>query len=162
MGNEANTVLLCENYIVQTEKHIAIPNQRYLWFGSMDFIHFFTNYKQDYRLGNDIRFDLFVLPTFKKIRDCSMHNVYLDTLYRHEQTVQFKHNIHHETCTNERQVCYVADDSLFITDKRPSNNLFCPPSKLNLPIVQKLLTQYIILPSWHQNYRKQTDSCTFF
>ena len=28
-------------YIVQAEKHTALPNQRYLWFASMDFPYFF-------------------------------------------------------------------------------------------------------------------------
>ena len=49
---------MCGNYIVQAEKHIALANQRYLWFMSMDFIYFFTNYKQEYRLEITIKFDL--------------------------------------------------------------------------------------------------------
>ena len=39
---------MCENYIVHSEKHIVLPNTRYLWFASMDFIYFYTNTKQDY------------------------------------------------------------------------------------------------------------------
>ena len=47
----------------------------------MDFLYFFTNYKQDHRLENYIIFDSLVWPTFEKIIDFSMHNVYWDTLY---------------------------------------------------------------------------------
>ena len=72
---------MCGNYIVQAEKHIPIPNQRYLWFALMDFLYFFTNYKQDHRLKTAIKFDSIVWPTFEKIIDFSMHNVYWDTLY---------------------------------------------------------------------------------
>ena len=69
------------NYIVQAEKHVALPNQRYLQFVPMDFVQFFTKYKQDYRLDTDIKFDFLAWPTFEKINDVSMHNVYCDTLY---------------------------------------------------------------------------------
>ena len=31
---------MCGNYIVQAEKHIGLPNQRYHWFASMDFLYF--------------------------------------------------------------------------------------------------------------------------
>ena len=72
---------MCGNYTVQAEKHIGLPNQRYLWFASMDFLYFFTNYKQDHWLKIAIKFDLLVLLTFEKIIDFSMHNVYWDTLY---------------------------------------------------------------------------------
>ena len=44
----------------------------------MDFLYFFTNYKQDHRLEITIRFNSQV---FEKIIDVSMHNVYWDTLY---------------------------------------------------------------------------------
>ena len=47
----------------------------------MDFLKFVTNYKQDHRLQNAIKFDLLVWPTFEIISDFSMHNVYWDTLY---------------------------------------------------------------------------------
>ena len=47
----------------------------------MDFLYFFTNYKQDHRLEITIKFDLLVCPTIEKIIDFSMHNVYWDTLY---------------------------------------------------------------------------------
>ena len=47
----------------------------------MDFLEFFSNYNQDYRLHNAIKFELLVWPTFEKISDFSMHNVYWDTLY---------------------------------------------------------------------------------
>ena len=72
---------MCGNYIVQAEKHTALPNQRYLWFASMDFLNFFTNYKQDHRLEITIKLNSLVWPTFEKIIDFSMHNVYWDTLY---------------------------------------------------------------------------------
>ena len=52
------------NYIVQAEKHIALPNQRYLWFVSVEFLYFFTNYKQGHRLENAIKFDSLVWLTF--------------------------------------------------------------------------------------------------
>ena len=45
---------MCGNYIVQAEKHRALPNQRYLQFASMDFVHFFSKYEQDYRLEIDM------------------------------------------------------------------------------------------------------------
>ena len=47
----------------------------------MNFLEFFTNYKQDHRLQNAIKFDLLVWPTFEIISDFFMHNVYWDTLY---------------------------------------------------------------------------------
>ena len=47
----------------------------------MDFLEFFTNYKQDHRLQNAIKFDLLVKSTFEIISDFFMHNVYWDTLY---------------------------------------------------------------------------------
>ena len=47
----------------------------------MDFLDFFTNYKQDLRLQNVVKFDPLVWPTFEIIIDFSMHNVYWDTLY---------------------------------------------------------------------------------
>ena len=47
----------------------------------MDFLYFFTNYKQDYRLEITMKFELLVWLTFEKIIDFSMHNVYWDTLY---------------------------------------------------------------------------------
>ena len=73
-------VLLCENYIVQAETHIAIPNERYLLFASMDFLHFFTDYKQDYRLENGIRFNLLACNTFKKKRDFP-YTMFIGTRY---------------------------------------------------------------------------------
>ena len=47
----------------------------------MDFLYFFTNYKQDHRVKTAINFDSIFRPTFEKIIDFSMHNVYWDTLY---------------------------------------------------------------------------------
>ena len=75
-------VLYVWNHIVQAEKHIALPNQIYLWFASIDFLYFFTIIKQDHRLETAIAFDSLVWPTFEKIGDFSMHNVYWDTLYK--------------------------------------------------------------------------------
>ena len=72
---------MCGNYIVQAEKYKVLPNQRYLWLALMDFLYFFTNYKQDHWLENAIKFDSLVWLTFEKISDFSMHNVYWDTLY---------------------------------------------------------------------------------
>ena len=48
---------------------------------SMDFSLFLTNYKQDHSHETAIKFDSLVWPTFEKISDISMHNVYWDTLY---------------------------------------------------------------------------------
>ena len=48
---------MCGNYIVQAEKHRALPNQRYLQFAMMVFVHFFSKYKQYYRLETVINFD---------------------------------------------------------------------------------------------------------
>ena len=73
----------CGNYIVQAEKYIALPNQRYLRFALIDFLYFFTNLKQDHMLETTIKFDSLVWPIFEKVNDFSMHNVYWDTLYRH-------------------------------------------------------------------------------
>ena len=72
---------MCGNYIVQAEKHTALPNQRYLWFAWVDFLYLITNYKQDHRLEITIKFNSLVWRTFEKIIDFSMHNVYWDTLY---------------------------------------------------------------------------------
>ena len=72
---------VCGNYIVHCTKHIGLPNQRHLWFASMDFHYFFTTYKQDYWLEITIKFGSLVRSTFEKIIDFSMHNVYWDTLY---------------------------------------------------------------------------------
>ena len=47
----------------------------------MDFLEFFTNYKQDNELQHAIQLDLLVWPTFEIIIDLSMHSVYWDTLY---------------------------------------------------------------------------------
>ena len=47
----------------------------------MEFLEFFTNYKQDHRLQNVIKFDLLIWPTFEIINNFSTHNVYWDTLY---------------------------------------------------------------------------------
>ena len=71
--------LMCGNYIVHPEKYKVLPNQGYFWCASMDFLYFFTNYKEDHRLENTIKFGSLVLPTFEKIGDLSMHNVYWDT-----------------------------------------------------------------------------------
>ena len=73
---------MCGNYIVQAEKHTALPNQRYLWFASMDFLYFFINHIQDHRLEITIKFNSLVCSTFEKIIDFSMHNIYWDTLYK--------------------------------------------------------------------------------
>ena len=72
---------MCGNYIVQAEKRRALPNQRYLQFALMDFVHFFSKYEQDYRLETDIKLDFLAWPTSEKICEVSMHNVYWDTLY---------------------------------------------------------------------------------
>ena len=72
---------MCGNYIVPVEKHIAFPNQRYLWFVSMDFLQFSPINKQDHRLKTELKFDSLVWLTFEKISDFSMHNVHWDTLY---------------------------------------------------------------------------------
>ena len=50
---------MCGNYIVQAEKHRALPNQRYLQFALMDFFHFLSKYEEDYRLETDIKIDFF-------------------------------------------------------------------------------------------------------
>ena len=84
---------MCGNYIVQAEKHTALPNQRYLWFASMDFLTFFTNYKQDHRLEITIKFNSLVWPTFEKIIDFSMHNVYWDTLYVYFKSIKLSQRI---------------------------------------------------------------------
>ena len=70
----------CGNYIVQAEKHIALPNQTYLWFASMDFLYFFTNYKQDHRLESDLKL---VRLSDRLLRKSVIKkkNVYRDTLY---------------------------------------------------------------------------------
>ena len=47
----------------------------------MDFLDFFTDYKQDYRLEDAIKFDMLVWPTLEIISNFFMHNVYWDTLY---------------------------------------------------------------------------------
>ena len=66
---------------MQAKKHIALQNQRYLWFASIDFLYFFANYKQENTLKTAIEFDLPVRFTFEKLSDFSMHIVYWDTLY---------------------------------------------------------------------------------
>ena len=55
----------------------------------MDFLAFFTNYKQDYRLQNVIKFDMLICVTFEIIIDFSMHSVYWDTLYKYSQSFFF-------------------------------------------------------------------------
>ena len=68
---------MCGNYIVQAEKHTALPNQKYLWFASMGYLNFFTNnYRQNHRLQITIKYNSLVWLTFDKIIDFSMHNVY--------------------------------------------------------------------------------------
>ena len=42
------------------KKDVALQNQRYLWFESMDFLNFFTNHKQEHSLKAAIKFDLLV------------------------------------------------------------------------------------------------------
>ena len=85
-ANKANMVptliFMHGNYIGKAEKHVALPNQRYLWVAWMDFLYFSINYKQDCRrLRTAIEFDSLVWPTFEKISDFSVHNVYWDMLY---------------------------------------------------------------------------------
>ena len=59
------TVLfMCDNYIVQGKKHKAFSNQRYLRLVLMDFVYLFTNYKQDDRLKNIMKFASLVCQTF--------------------------------------------------------------------------------------------------
>ena len=49
---------MCGNYIVQAEKHRALPNQRYLQFALIDFVHFFSKYEQDYMLEDEVKLDV--------------------------------------------------------------------------------------------------------
>ena len=46
----------------------------------MNFLDFFTNYRQGHRLGNSLKFHFIVLPIFENISIISMHNIYWDTL----------------------------------------------------------------------------------
>ena len=92
---------MCGNYIVQAGKHRALPNQRFLQFALMDFVHFCSKYEQDYRLKTDVKFDFLVLPTIEKIGDVSMHNVYLDTLYKYPAHKVSLHSAFFAYCVTE-------------------------------------------------------------
>ena len=58
----------------------------------MDFLYFYTNYKQDHRLEIALKFVSLVSPTFEKISDFSMYNVYWDTMYYETQGEPRKNN----------------------------------------------------------------------
>ena len=72
----------------------------------MNCLEFFTNFKQDHRLQNAIKFDLLVWPTFEIISNLSMHNVYWDMLYItagniHFTELQHKANAYIPFCVTE-------------------------------------------------------------
>ena len=69
---------MCGNYIVQAKKYIALSNQTYLWFASLDFFSISSPI-----INKTIRLKLLVRPTFEKISDFSMHNVYWDRMAVH-------------------------------------------------------------------------------
>ena len=77
-----------ETTLYRPKTHSLTKSIIYLWFAAMEFLYFFTNYKQDHWLEIFIKFDSLVSPTFEKIIDFSMHNVYWDTLYTERACTQ--------------------------------------------------------------------------